>query len=86
MRPKRFLTMMASVLQYGHHGCCTEFCPGHQSPQRSPQQTKEPAATASTKHELVDLNIGNEGTSSTARNRGCLRRQDHCGPTVQVQV
>jgi DNA uptake protein ComE-like DNA-binding protein len=46
--------MMASA-RYRHPGSRSASAK-HRSPQRGPAAPKEPAATASTKHELVDLN------------------------------
>src|SRR5688572_5710610 len=55
MRPKRFLTMMASVLSMATMAAALSFAQAPK-PAKEPAANKEPAATASTKHELVDLN------------------------------
>ena len=54
MRPKRFLTMMASVLSMATMAAALSFAQAPK-PAKEPAANKEPA-TASTKHELVDLN------------------------------
>ena len=55
MRPKKFLTMMAGVLSLAIMAVTLNFAQAPK-PAKEPAAHKEPAATASTKQELVDLN------------------------------
>jgi competence protein ComEA len=56
MRPKRLLTMMASALGIAILAATLGFGQAPKPAKEPAAPKKEPAATASTKHELVDLN------------------------------
>ena len=55
MRPKRFLTISASVLSMAILAVTLSFAQ-EPKPAKEPAPKNEPTATASTTHELVDLN------------------------------
>jgi len=69
------LTRMASVLTIAMMAATLSFAQAPKPTKEPAAPKKEPAATASTKHELVDLNSATkEELAALARNRRCLRR------------